>query len=108
MVVVSDYVVLRMQMRGNMPTVNKRIVKNIWGNSEVVSSNDETDVEERYNDENGLLLICEGGVVKTVLSTDYLEVVSDERVCEWCGKAVRRDEPCLKCCDWKQQEHNND
>lgn len=104
MVVVSDYVVLRMQMRGNMPTVNKRVIRNIWGNSEVVSTNEETGIEKRYNGNNDVLFISEDGVIKTVLSTDYLNIVGDDSLCEWCGKPIHRDETCRKCWDWKETE----
>jgi hypothetical protein len=107
MVVVSDYVVLRMQMRGNMPTVNKRGIRDIWIDSEVTSVNEETGVEKRYNDDANVMFIAEGNVIKTVLSTEYLDVVSNDSLCEWCSKPIHRDETCRKCCDWKKTQSQN-
>lgn len=100
MVVVSDYVVLRMQMRGDMPTVTKNRIRDLWSVSEVLVHRETEGVEQRHSERANVVFIAKDGVIKTVLKEEYSMLFEDYSVCEWCGKSKTKRESCRKCCGW--------
>jgi len=88
-------------MRGDLPTVTREQIENMWASADKVPVVTGNNVEKRYNEEYGVLMVTKGNTITTVMIGDYLEFGDDRDPCEWCGKSKTGRESCRKCCGFK-------
>ena len=97
MVSVSDYLVLRLQMRSEVPTFNKTEALQAWREAEQIRRDESAQTEHRYYEDESILLISRNGHLKTVLRREYAGRLYNHDMCEWCGKDKNRMDSCKKC-----------